>query len=63
MDLLIYALQNAPEMHLFNAWHKEKEGDVEGVHAAFLQCNQESDSFFIDIVRRKANMEKRLVSR
>lgn len=53
-------LKNASEIHLFNAWHREKEGDVEGVRAAFLQCNRESDSFFIDIVRRKANMEKRL---
>lgn len=63
MDLFICTLQNASEIHLFNAWHREKEGDIEGVRAAFLQCNQESDSFFIDIVRRKANMEKRLVSR
>ncbi|CAN1329476.1 Pre-mRNA-processing factor 39-2 [Linum perenne] len=47
-------------MHLCNAWFKEHLGDVKNARAAFLDCNVESDSDFVESVIRKANMEKRL---
>lgn len=52
-----------PEIHLFNAWFKEKIGDVNGAQAAFLQCDHEFESYSTDAIRRKANMERRMVCR
>ncbi|XP_074307984.1 uncharacterized protein LOC141642899 isoform X3 [Silene latifolia] len=53
-------LKNSPGIHLFNAWFKENNGDIEGAHEAVLQCDQEIGSHFVDMVRRKANLEKRM---
>ncbi|XP_056685299.1 pre-mRNA-processing factor 39-2 isoform X2 [Spinacia oleracea] len=53
-------LKNMPEIHLFNAWFKEKIGDVDGALAAFPQCGQDNGSYFIETIRRKANMERRM---
>lgn len=53
-------LKNVPEIHLFSAWFKEKIGDVNGALAAFLQCEQDNGPCFIDTIRRKANMERRI---
>ncbi|KAL9236884.1 hypothetical protein vseg_011500 [Gypsophila vaccaria] len=53
-------LKNCPEIHLFNAWFKEKIGDIDGAQAAVLQCDHDIGPHFIDMVRRKANMEKRM---
>ncbi|XP_010666696.1 pre-mRNA-processing factor 39-2 isoform X4 [Beta vulgaris subsp. vulgaris] len=53
-------LKNVPEIHLFNAWFKEKIGDVNGAQAAFLQCDHEFESYSTDAIRRKANMERRM---
>ncbi|KAK9696904.1 hypothetical protein RND81_08G004400 [Saponaria officinalis] len=53
-------LKNSPEIHLFNAWFKEKIGDIDGAHTAVLQCDHVIGPHFVDMVRRKANMEKRV---
>ncbi|XP_057544294.1 pre-mRNA-processing factor 39-2 isoform X3 [Amaranthus tricolor] len=53
-------LKNEPEIHLFGAWFKEKIGDVDGAHAAFLHPDKDLGSCFIDTIRRKANMERRM---
>lgn len=58
---LIYVLQNAPVIHVFNARFREKIGDTYGARAAFPQGDVDSDSDFVDNVIRAANMEKRLV--
>lgn len=55
-------LQRVPVIHLFDARFKEQIGELSAAHAAFLQCEMESDSGFVEYVRMKANMEKRLVS-
>lgn len=54
-------LQNVAEIHLFSAWFKEKMGDYDGVHAALVQCDHDFGPSFIDTIRRKANIERRLV--
>ncbi|KAF5738297.1 hypothetical protein HS088_TW13G01193 [Tripterygium wilfordii] len=46
-------------IHLFNARHKEYVGDLVGARAALLQCDQESDTEFVQNVVIKANMERR----
>ncbi|XP_059669215.1 pre-mRNA-processing factor 39-2 isoform X2 [Cornus florida] len=53
-------LKNVPAMHLFSARYKEQIGDVSGAHAAFVQCNTKSSSYFIEDVKKEANMKKRL---
>ncbi|CAN1230473.1 Pre-mRNA-processing factor 39-2 [Linum grandiflorum] len=55
-------VKNISVMHLCNAWFKEHLGDVSNARAAFLDCNVESDSDFVESVIRKANMEKRLIA-
>lgn len=58
---LIYSLQNAPVIHIFNARFREQIGDTYGARAAFLQGDADSDSYFVENVIKAANMEKRLV--
>ncbi|KAK3037404.1 hypothetical protein RJ639_030166 [Escallonia herrerae] len=53
-------LKNVPAIHLFNARFKEKIGDVRGARTAFLHCDAEFDSCFVDNVMKEANMERRL---
>ncbi|KAL5997301.1 hypothetical protein ACLOJK_008231 [Asimina triloba] len=54
--------QRVPGIHLFCAKFKEQIGDILGARAAFLPSSAELSSDFIDNVKRKANMEKRLAS-
>jgi hypothetical protein len=61
MALLICLLQRVPVVHLFNSRFKEQIGDVCGARATFLQCEAESSSNFVENVKMKANMEKRMV--
>lgn len=58
---LICSLQRVAVVHLFSARFKEHKGDVFGAREAFLHCETELDSNFIENVTIKANMEKRLV--
>ncbi|KAK9268077.1 hypothetical protein L1049_010516 [Liquidambar formosana] len=53
-------LKCVPAIHLFNARFKEQIGDISSAHAAFLECDRDSDSNFVDNVIKEANMEKRL---
>ncbi|KAL4563590.1 hypothetical protein LXL04_027634 [Taraxacum kok-saghyz] len=53
-------LKNVSEVHIFNARFREKIGDIEGARAAFQNCDTNSDSSFIEIAIKEANMEKRL---
>ncbi|KAK3024027.1 hypothetical protein RJ639_044129, partial [Escallonia herrerae] len=53
-------LKIVPVIHLFNARFKEKIGDVRGARTAFLHCDAEFDSCFVDNVMKEANMERRL---
>lgn len=61
MALLICSLQRVPVVHLFKSRFKEQIGDVCGAQAAFLQCEAESGPNFVENVKMKANMEKRMV--
>lgn len=61
MAQLIYSLQRVSVIHLFNARFKEHVGDVFNARAAFLQCDTESDSDFVENVVMRSNMEKRHV--
>lgn len=61
MALLICSLQRVPVIHLFNSRFKEQIGDAAGARAAFLLCEAESESNFVENVKMKANMEKRMV--
>ncbi|OVA01421.1 RNA-processing protein [Macleaya cordata] len=54
-------LKGVPAIHIFSGNFKEKIGDVMGAHASFSKCSSESDSDFVETVKREANMEKRLV--
>ncbi|XP_012091896.2 uncharacterized protein LOC105649750 isoform X2 [Jatropha curcas] len=53
-------LKRVSVIHLFNARFKEHVGDVPSARSAFLQCNNESDSEFVENVVMRANMEKRI---
>ncbi|KAJ0016764.1 hypothetical protein Pint_10077 [Pistacia integerrima] len=53
-------LKRMPMVHLFSAQYKEQIGDVCAARAAFLGCDTETDSTFVENVTIKANMEKRL---
>ncbi|KAI3947372.1 hypothetical protein MKX01_004206 [Papaver californicum] len=52
-------VKGVPAIHLFSANFREKIGDVSGAHSSIHSCS-ESDSDFIERVKREANMEKRL---
>ncbi|XP_043808438.1 uncharacterized protein LOC110604770 isoform X4 [Manihot esculenta] len=52
-------LKRVSVIHLFNARFKEHVGDVFNARAAFLQCDTESDSDFVENVVMRSNMEKR----
>ncbi|KAI3901833.1 hypothetical protein MKW92_049627 [Papaver armeniacum] len=52
--------KGVPAIHLFSANFREKIGDVSGAHSSIHSCSAESDSDFIERVKREANMEKRL---
>lgn len=58
---MVLCEQKVPAIHVFCARFKEQIRDVFGARAAFLQCDPELGSNFIDKVTREANMEKRLV--
>lgn len=58
---LICSLQRVAVIHLFNARFKELKGDVFGAREAFLHCEMESDSNFVENITVKANLERRLV--
>ncbi|KAI3891863.1 hypothetical protein MKX03_031937 [Papaver bracteatum] len=53
-------VKGVPAIHLFSANFREKIGDVPGAHSSIHSCSAESDSDFIERVKREANMEKRL---
>ncbi|CAK9139280.1 unnamed protein product [Ilex paraguariensis] len=53
-------LKNVPAINLFNARFKEQIKDVHNARAAFLRCDTEFNSNFIQNVIKEANMEKRL---
>ncbi|XP_026395144.1 probable serine/threonine-protein kinase mps1 isoform X3 [Papaver somniferum] len=53
-------VKGVPAIHLFSANFREKIGDVSGAHSSIHSCSAESDSDFIERVKREANMEKRL---
>lgn len=59
--LFAYSLQRVPVIHLFNSWFKEQIGDTSGARASLQQCESESASNFVENVKLKANMEKRMV--
>ncbi|KAM7270305.1 hypothetical protein ACFE04_029519 [Oxalis oulophora] len=53
-------VKTVPEIHLFCARFNEQIGDISGSRDAFLQCDSESESSFVQKVTMRANMEKRL---
>ncbi|KAM3748551.1 hypothetical protein ACB098_05G117700 [Castanea mollissima] len=58
--LTLIFLKRVPVVHLFKSRFKEQIGDVCGAQAAFLQCEAESGPNFVENVKMKANMEKRM---
>ncbi|XP_057997116.1 pre-mRNA-processing factor 39-2 isoform X2 [Hevea brasiliensis] len=67
-EIAHYALDRATQIflkrvsviHLFNARFRERIRDEFNARAAFLQCDTESDSDFVENVVMRSNMEKRL---
>ncbi|XP_010529144.1 PREDICTED: uncharacterized protein LOC104806115 [Tarenaya hassleriana] len=53
-------VKNASVIHLFDAWFKERTGNVSAAYAALSRCSKEPGFTFIENVMKKANMEKRL---
>ncbi|KAF2282812.1 hypothetical protein GH714_043103 [Hevea brasiliensis] len=53
-------LKRVSVIHLFNARFRERIRDEFNARAAFLQCDTESDSDFVENVVMRSNMEKRL---
>ncbi|KAG7963586.1 hypothetical protein I3843_09G125000 [Carya illinoinensis] len=53
-------LKRVPVIHLFNSRFKEQIGDTSGARASLQQCESESASNFVENVKLKANMEKRM---
>ncbi|XP_009765976.1 uncharacterized protein LOC107789835 isoform X2 [Nicotiana tabacum] len=67
-ELAMFALEratkvfskNVPEIHLFTARYMEQIGDPDGARASFPPIIIDWDSYFIQNVTNRANMEKRL---
>ncbi|KAB1208577.1 Pre-mRNA-processing factor 39 [Morella rubra] len=56
----MFIAESADVIHLFNSRFKEQIGDAAGARAAFILCEAESESNFVENVKMKANMEKRM---